>query len=57
MPALQPASTAAVAVLGSPHPLDVHGLRGVRSLSPAATRTIARAQVPMHPEHAIQPEQ
>ncbi|MGQ7295205.1 alpha/beta fold hydrolase [Quadrisphaera sp. KR29] len=49
---LQPATTAAVASLGEPHPLQV--LREPwRVLTPSAARHLARVQVPAFPEWAV----
>ncbi|WP_255378109.1 alpha/beta fold hydrolase [Quadrisphaera sp. DSM 44207] len=53
MPALEPASTAAVAALSAPHPLGLRR-RGARDVvtSPAA-RLVASFQVPVLPERAV----
>ena len=53
MPALQPASTAAVAALGVPHPLAVRGPGARRHVSAATARVVAAAQVPVLPERAV----
>lgn len=51
-PALQPATTAAVASLGEPHPL-LPLREPWRVLTPSAVRHLARSQVPVEPEWAV----
>jgi len=52
MPALQPATTRAVAALSAPHPLDALR-RPFMLVRPAATRRLAYVQVPSLPERAL----
>ncbi|WP_277211380.1 alpha/beta fold hydrolase [Isoptericola croceus] len=52
MAALQPAVTAGVAALASPHPLRLH-VPGRRLLTPAARRTLALYQVPSVAERRL----
>ena len=55
MPALQPATTRAVAVVSAPHPLRLQSLALARS-APAALRQVLAYQVPLRPERSLQRE-
>ena len=52
MPALQPATTSAVAVLSSPHPLDAIR-RPLSAFRPAAVRRLGFVQLPSLPERRL----